>query len=227
MKTEISLLTPAVEQPIPPGVKNIVGLIFGRLTVEQYVGVVNKRRTWLCRCSCPRGAFVYRTARDLRGHRMLSCGCLKKPAPARPPRHPLYMRWKNMMRRCYDPLETGYHNYGAIGVRVCRRWHSKENFFSDVGDPPSPDHTIDRFPNKFGDYDPSNFRWATPSEQNRNKRTNVWLELNGVRRVAVEWAKITGISAGLICARKRNGWSDERCLTQDPKLYFNRGRAHP
>lgn len=220
-----SQMTALDGREIPAGVKNILGLVFGELTVEKYHGVILGRRHWACRCSCPVRSVVLRTARDLLGHRMLSCGCYRKPGPKRTPRHPLYMTWKNMMRRCYDPREIGYKNYGAIGVRVCRRWHEKQNFFDDVVAKPNPRLTIDRFPNKEGDYSPDNFRWATLKEQNGNKRTNVWLDFKGERKIVAEWARITGISESTINHRRLAGWTVEKTLTLRPELYRSRGAA--
>lgn len=83
--------------------------------------------------------------------------------------HPLFNIWSMMKQRCNNPKHTYYYLYGARGVRVCDRWLSFENFVRDMGERPSPKHTIDRYPNKKGNYEPGNVRWALPAEQNKNK----------------------------------------------------------
>lgn len=84
--------------------------------------------------------------------------------------HPLYGIWCNMKQRCNNPNHTYYHLYGGRGIKVCERWKDFKNFMVDVSPRPSLTHTIDRFPDKDGNYEPGNFRWATISEQNNNKR---------------------------------------------------------
>lgn len=74
-----------------------------------------------------------------------------------------------MKRRCYNPKSCEYHRYGARGVSVCQRWlDSFENFLADMGECP-PGLTLDRFPDKNGNYRPGNVRWATPAEQTQNR----------------------------------------------------------
>lgn len=86
--------------------------------------------------------------------------------------HPLYSTWRGMIRRCHDPRTSAFDGYGGRGIRVCDRWrHSFETFLSDVGPRPSPKHSIDRFPDNDGNYEPGNVRWATPKEQSNNRRT--------------------------------------------------------
>jgi hypothetical protein len=76
-----------------------------------------------------------------------------------------------MLRRCESQTDKSFGNYGGRGITVCEQWRSSpETFFSDMGPRPSPDHSIDRYPDKNGDYEPGNCRWATSSEQNRNRR---------------------------------------------------------
>lgn len=82
---------------------------------------------------------------------------------------PVYRTWGAIMNRCNSPTNPRYADYGGRGIRVCQRWHSFENFYADVGDRPV-NRSIDRWPDKNGDYCPDNFRWATVDEQNNNKR---------------------------------------------------------
>ena len=86
---------------------------------------------------------------------------------------PTHTCWQAMLRRCRNPNHVSYPRYGGRGVRVCDRWqgeHGFQNFLADVGPRPSLKHTIDRFPNKTGNYEPGNVRWATYKEQRANQR---------------------------------------------------------
>ena len=84
--------------------------------------------------------------------------------------HPLYATWNMMRQRCENPKYTAYPIYGGRGIKVCKRWaKSFEDFVKDIGPKPTKKHTLDRFPNKNGNYEPSNVRWATWTEQNFNR----------------------------------------------------------
>ena len=85
-------------------------------------------------------------------------------------KHPLYPTWNDMKDRCYNKNNKQYHDYGGRGIKVCENWkNSFTTFLRDVGEKPTKKHTIDRFPNNDGDYEPSNIRWATRTQQERNK----------------------------------------------------------
>lgn len=73
-----------------------------------------------------------------------------------------------MRNRCNNPNNSDYGHYGGKGIKVCERWNSFENFLLDMGDKPSPNVTLDRI-DPYGNYEPSNCRWATLTQQAYNK----------------------------------------------------------
>jgi hypothetical protein len=157
--------------------------IFGHLTIisqgESHVqSGGQKKKTYICKCVCGKEIITQRH-RLVSGHTK-SCGCVKgdcgrkishghwrgnKPTPE-------WLAWTSMKRRCYNKNHKDYKYWGAMGVIVCDRWlESFENFYKDMGDRPSEKHSIDRI-NPFGNYEPTNCRWATTTEQSLNKRKN-------------------------------------------------------
>jgi hypothetical protein len=80
-----------------------------------------------------------------------------------------------MKQRCCNPKNGSYYKYGGRGITVCNEWMASfEAFLEDVGKRPSMAHTLDRFPNNDGNYEPGNVRWATIEQQANNKRPNIW-----------------------------------------------------
>jgi hypothetical protein len=94
------------------------------------------------------------------------------------------------------------------GVRVDERWHDFQNFIDDVGERPSKQHSLDRYPNQNGNYGPNNFRWATPTQQTRNRRVTVLIGGRPLQEVAEE----LHLSPGTIKSRLRYGMTGDELI---------------
>src|SRR6478735_6921556 len=75
-----------------------------------------------------------------------------------------YHSWCAMRQRCQNEKTENYPRYGGAGITVCDRWQRFQNFLEDMGLAP-PGMTLDRYPNRSGNYEPGNVRWATPKQQ--------------------------------------------------------------
>lgn len=195
---------------------NLKDQVFERLTVKSFAYIKGGNSYWNCDCSCGETAIVkgYR----LRNGHTKSCGCLLKDKLAT--QNGLTKRFNkeyriyiSMIERCCNVKNKYFYNYGSRGIKVCDRWlESFSNFFEDMGEKPTPKHTIER-KNNNGDYSPENCRWATRAEQNRNMRRNAWLTFNGEKFCVVDWSKRTGLSPNTIKGRLDDGWTVEEALT--------------
>lgn len=137
---------------------------------------------------------------------------LRRPEHKGLRKHPMYDVWDCMLRRCLDPEDICYKNYGGRGITVCDRWMDLRNFISDMS--PRPDgYSLDRI-NNDGNYEPSNCQWASERQQSNNRRTNRRLTLNDETMTITEWSKKIGISAETIAKRiDKYGWPIEKALT--------------
>lgn len=150
----------------------LVGKQYGKLTVTAIGDRILDSRAFFVICTCECG--VTTTVRNNNLYKAKSCGCLKKTAKGYYKQYfrgelPEFGSWVAMKTRCLNSKHPTYTEYGGRGITICEEWLDFENFITDMGKRPTPKHSIDRM-NNDGNYEPSNCRWATPSEQNYNRR---------------------------------------------------------
>lgn len=187
---------------------DLVGQKFGRLTVIEYVGFINKRGRWKCLCECG-NITIARTDALKRGDKK-SCGCLNSEKVsernrARNFRHGLahtrlYVVWAHMRNRCNNPRCMEYKNYGGRGIKVCDEWdHDFMSFYEWAmqngydAKARRGECTIDRI-DVNGDYRPDNCRFVGAVEQANNKRNNRRFTYNGITKTGSGWAKEFGMN---------------------------------
>lgn len=132
----------------------------------------------------------------------------RSPLPTKFPRE--HNSWEDMMSRCYKTAHKKYFRYGGRDISVCDRWHKFDHFLEDMGEKPL-DMSLDRI-NNDGHYEPSNCRWATPTQQAQNRSNNVNITINGETCCLSEWSRRSGISRDILKRRWLNGCSDEQML---------------
>ena len=159
--------------------KNIIGQRFGKLVVVEWA----KHSTWLCKCDCGKTARVL-TANLTRGNTS-SCGCIRNiKSSLRNTIHGYhgtapYRSWCSIKKRCTKPNDPMFPAYGGAGIGMWEGWLNDPKAFCEyVGMPSQDGMSIDRIDNSKG-YFPGNIRWATDTEQGRNKRNNVKIEFQG------------------------------------------------
>lgn len=126
--------------------------------------------------------------------------------------------WQAMRQRCFNPKCECFDRYGGRGITVCERWlgpQGLQNFIADMGRKP-PNKSLERLDND-GPYSPENCVWATRKEQQRNRRVNHYVTLNGKTLCLVEWAELNGIPIRTIYKRiHKLKWPAERAITEKP-----------
>src|SRR3972149_236423 len=127
-----------------------------------------------------------------------------KPTPA-------YVAWRAMWVRCTKPGTASFNRYGGRGITVSEHWRIFENFLADMGERPTPKHSLDRIDGS-GNYEPGNCRWASPIEQQTNRRTVRRIEYKGSIYSLAALARLAGCSEEAIFFRLKAGWPIDRAV---------------
>lgn len=133
-----------------------------------------------------------------------------------------------MLGRCYRKSHRRYRDWGGRGITVCDRWReSFPAFLADMGEAPSPGHTLERKDND-GPYSPDNCRWALHGEQAGNTRKNRRLTFRGRTQTLSAWAREVGVEPNVLQTRLRRGWTVEQAIGIPPSGFGgppDRGRG--
>lgn len=195
--------------------KDVAGQRFGKLVVKRTFRKPSGG-VW-CECQCDCGKVSVAKRNNVTSGTTKSCGCRKNYGCRRThgmAGSPEYNVWCAMLARCDNPNNIGYRDYGGRGIAVCERWRVFPNFLADMGRRPFPRATIER-KDANGNYEPGNVVWATATEQQRNKRNNRRITVNGKTRCLAEWAEITGVNASAIWKRLNRGLSPEAAVAAE------------
>lgn len=167
----------------------LAGQIFGRWTVLHSIRV-NERIEWLCRCTCGTKRSVI--GFSLKSGVSISCGCFRaEQVIERETTHGMtgtriHNIWKGLFTRCNNENRKSYKDYGGRGIKICERWNSFIDFYTDMYETYADNLTIERV-DVNGDYEPSNCTWIEKPEQSKNRRpSSEWLFKN---RLPLETAK--------------------------------------
>lgn len=193
---------------------DLTGKRFGRLVVLSYV----KSGKWLCHCDCGNDKIIQ--TGHLNGGITISCRCFAKENSSKIHKthgyshHDLYSIYSNMIGRCHNPNNHKYYMYGKRGIAVCDPWReSFENFLIDMGKRPSQKHSIERLDNNKG-YSKDNCEWHTIKEQTRNRRSNIYVEVNGEKMCLIDACKIVGLNYATVQQRvTKYNWNINDALT--------------
>lgn len=216
-----------------PKREDLTGVHFGRWTAQYYVEGTRPTKWW-CVCDC--GIERAILAGALKKGGSLSCGCyIRDITSARSLVHGradgtdrTYRTWCRIKERCYTPTHKDYPRWGGVGIQVCDRWRFGENglsgfecFLLDMGEHPEG-YSIDRRDGT-KHYSPDNCRWATAKEQANNRKSTVFLTVDGITKPLSEWCDIYGIGSKTVLYRlKHTNLNHKEALTLTP----DKGHRH-
>lgn len=198
-------------------IKDLKGQKFNRLTVISISGRTKDNSvTWLCKCDCGKEVIV--VGQNLSNGNSKSCGCFHNEITSKinkthgKTKTHIYKVWLGIKRRCTYPNDISYGNYGGRGIKICDRWLTFELFYEDMHATFKKGLSIDRI-DVNGNYELSNCKWATNTDQANNKRSNVFATVNGVTDTITNLSRLYNISDRTVFSRIYTGWPIEKAIT--------------
>ena len=205
--------------------EDLTGQKFGRLTVLEFSHRGNFRQSfWKCQCNC--GNIVFVRAGQLKFGTTKSCGCLQKEKVSKLNfKHgmkdtKIHNSWRGMRERCINKNHNHYKSYGGRGITVCDEWNDIDNGFINfynwaMNNGYEEGLTIERI-DVNGNYEPSNCKWVTNTEQANNKRNTIYLKYNNKTQSLLDWCKELNLDYTLVRSRiKEYNWSIEKAFTTE------------
>ncbi len=179
--------------------------------VKPYFNKAGNIKDWYIEITCECGN-VYTPLKDnyIRG-KSITCGCKKGNIRHNKARNRIYKVWAAMLQRCNNKLDKKYYRYGGRGITVTPSWLKFDEFYKDMGEPPSNKWSLDRIDND-SNYEPINCWWALITQQNRNKSDNVLIKVKNELLIATEYCRLNKWPKDLISKRIYLGWSLDRAI---------------
>lgn len=201
--------------------------------VYRYSRTGRRKAHWLCQCDCG-GESVVDSGNLRNGNSRWCSACasaykaehrLTHGQTSGPRVSKSYQAWQGIKARIFNPNNGSFPDYGGRGIDMDPAWaESFEAFRAEMGDPPTPDHQIERIDNDSG-YWPGNCRWADRYEQGANKRNNVLIEWRGKTKTLAEWCRETGTPYDLAKARAYRHPGNGDKIFAEGRLYSARYRV--
>lgn len=205
---------------------DLTGRKFGKLSVickDQPIQKEDRKvYKWICKCDC--GNTVSIRQSSLLSGATKSCGCITKNKKYGDiGKHRLKDIWHSMRERCENPNHKSYKHYGLRNIGVCEEWKDPDTgyiaFYNwAMNNGYKIGLTIDRI-DVNGNYTPDNCRWISNLSQQRNKRTNRYVEYNGEVKCISEWAEIYNLKTDTLSYRLKHGWDIEKALKTPARRY--------
>jgi len=183
---------------------------FNKLTVIEQAPHFNGRIRWLCKCDCGNTTNV--NTYDIKSGKTKTCGCAVGGKETHGlSKIPEYKIWASIIQRTTNPNDFSYPKYGGRGITVCDNWLKFENFIEDMGRRPNKNLSVERVNNDKG-YFSDNCKWDTRKNQNRNKRSNRHVTINGITKLITDWLDCSPVHYSTYYRRRKRGLSERESL---------------
>lgn len=208
--------------------EDITGRRFHNLTAICFDHTAKRNVYWKFLCDCGEEVIIQKSSViSGKTKRCRKCGCIERKKTRykngftneikEKGKKSFYVTWTSMMHRCYRAKDASYENYGGRGIIVCDEWHDYKQFEAWAKQTnPTKDKSLslDRIDCN-GNYEPLNCRWVSDTQQQNNKRTNIFLEYENERHTLAEWARIKNIPRATVMGRYYKN--------KDPEYIFYKG----